>query len=232
MTHARDGYVVRTRDRDGALGDYRVSWVIGGKRMQDPLTIFPDGRWQVLPVYYHVTGKRWVDYNEEKQGRVGPEHPFFWTNFRRNANHECLDCHTTGLDVRYDAASHAWSTHFADAGVACEDCHGEYLEQVGYDATQAAPRKKPALKRKRARVPVEAEVPSLATYDDDQTAPDLDTLTSPDSGGNVDEVDDFDDSTTVEADAGDEAEEEDDVEPAAVDEEAEEVEEPAKDDEE
>jgi len=92
--------------------------------MQDPVTIFPDGRWQVLPVYYHVTTKEWVDYNEAKQGVVTPDHPFFWTNFRRTANRECLDCHVTGLDVRYDRETHRWTTSFTDAGVACESCHG------------------------------------------------------------------------------------------------------------
>lgn len=122
----RDGgrYVVRTRDRDGRLGDHDVAWVIGGKRMQDPVTILPDGRWQVLPVYFHVTTKEWVDYNEAKQGVVTPDHPFFWTNFRRTANRECLDCHVTGLDVRYDRQTHRWTTSFTEAGVACESCHG------------------------------------------------------------------------------------------------------------
>ncbi len=118
-------YVMRTRDGEGRLGDYAVSWVIGGKRMQDAVTVMDDGRWQVLPVYYHVTGKgAWVDYNAAKQGRVGPDHPNFWTNFARTANKECLDCHATGIDIRYDRATRTWSTSFADAGVACEACHG------------------------------------------------------------------------------------------------------------
>jgi HEAT repeat protein/tetratricopeptide repeat protein/cytochrome c554/c'-like protein len=125
MERTGDRYWVRTRDREGRLGDYPVSWVIGGKRMQDPITTLSDGRWQVLPVYYHVTGGgEWVDYNEARQGRVTPDHPFFWTNFRRSANHECLDCHVTGLEVRYERATHTWSTRFVDAGVACESCHG------------------------------------------------------------------------------------------------------------
>ena len=124
MRRRGDEYTVRTRDRGGALGDYPVAWVIGGKRMQDPLTVLEDGRWQVLPVYYHVTGRgEWVDYNEAKQGRVGPDHPFFWSNLRRTANHECLDCHVTGLDVRIDEADR-WTTGFVDAGVGCESCHG------------------------------------------------------------------------------------------------------------
>ncbi len=125
MTHPGPEFVVRTRDEAGRLGDHRVDWVIGAKRMQDPLTVLPDGRWQVLPVYYHVTGKgEWVDYNESKQGVVTPTHPFFWTNFRRTANRECLDCHSTGLDVRYAPSDHTWTTAFVDPGVACENCHG------------------------------------------------------------------------------------------------------------
>lgn len=124
-TPGPSGYVMRTLGADGKLDDFAVHWVIGGKRMQDTVTVLPDGRWQVLPVYYHVTGRgEWVDYTESKQGLVDPTHPFFWTNWRRNANHECLDCHTTGLRVRFDRPGHTLTTEFADPGVACESCHG------------------------------------------------------------------------------------------------------------
>lgn len=119
-----DRYVMRTHGSDGALADFPVDWLIGGKRMQDDVTIFADGRWQVLPVYFQVTQRRWVDYTESKQGPLTPDHPFFWANFRRMANRECLDCHVTGLRVRYAPTTQRWSTEFVDAGVACEDCHG------------------------------------------------------------------------------------------------------------
>src|SRR5262249_53685680 len=72
----------------------------------------------------HVTGKAWVDYTEAKQGSLAPDHPFYWTNFRRTANRECLDCHATGLAVRYDRAARRFTTEFADPGVTCEACHG------------------------------------------------------------------------------------------------------------
>jgi len=125
MSRKGESFVMRTRSREGQLHDYPVSWVIGGKRMQDSVAVMPDGRWQVLPVYFHVTGGgAWVDYNEAKQGRVTPDHPFFWTNFQRTANKECIECHATGIDVRYDRTSHQWSTELTDAGVACEACHG------------------------------------------------------------------------------------------------------------
>jgi len=116
-------YVMRTAGAEGAA-DWPIAWLIGGKRMQDTLTELADGRWQVLPVYFHVTGHEWVDYTETKQGALTPEHPFYWTNFRRTANRECLDCHTTGLFVSYDPAARKFDTWFADAGVGCEACHG------------------------------------------------------------------------------------------------------------
>jgi Flp pilus assembly protein TadD len=117
-------YLMHTAGADGTAADWPIAWLVGGKRMQDTLTVLADGRWQVLPVYFHVTGKAWVDYTEAKQGALTPEHPFYWTNFRRTANRECLDCHTTGLFVGYDEASGRFSTDFADAGVGCEACHG------------------------------------------------------------------------------------------------------------
>jgi HEAT repeats/Tetratricopeptide repeat/Cytochrome c554 and c-prime len=121
---ARGGFVMRTRGQGDAAEDYAVEWVVGGRHMQDNVTSFADGRWQILPVYFHVTSKRWVDYTETKQGALDRAHPFYWTNVRRLVQHECLDCHVTGMDVGYDEAQAKWTTSFVDAGVACESCHG------------------------------------------------------------------------------------------------------------
>jgi predicted CXXCH cytochrome family protein len=124
MTRTTTAFVMRTKGADGALGDYRIDHVLGGKRMQDTITVLADGRWQVLPISFHTSARAWVDYTETKQGALAPDHPFFWTNPRRMANHECLDCHTTGLRVSYDASTRAWTTTYADGRVGCESCHG------------------------------------------------------------------------------------------------------------
>ena len=124
-------YVMRTADREGHVDDHRVNWLVGGKRMQDMLTELDDGRWQVLPVYFHVTGRgEWVDYNEAKQGIVGPTHPFFWQNVRRTANRECLSCHATGVSVSYQRQTHHWVTSMVEPGVGCEACHGPGARHV------------------------------------------------------------------------------------------------------
>ena len=125
MRRDHGAYVMRTLSPRGAQEDFPVSWVIGGKRMQDYVTVLPGGRWQVLPVYFHLTGHPdWVDYTESKQGALTVDHPFFWANFRRMAVHECLDCHVTGLDAAYQRSPAGWTTRFVEPGVACESCHG------------------------------------------------------------------------------------------------------------
>ncbi|HEY8212454.1 MAG TPA: HEAT repeat domain-containing protein [Myxococcaceae bacterium] len=125
MRQDHGSYLMRAMNAQGAWEDFPVSWVIGGKRMQDYVTVLPGGRWQVLPVYFHLTGHpAWVDYTEAKQGALTVDHPFFWTNFRRMAVHECLDCHVTGLDAAYQRPPTGWTTHFVEPGVACESCHG------------------------------------------------------------------------------------------------------------
>lgn len=121
---AKGSYVMRTKGQGSEPADYVVSHVVGGRHMQDTLTELPDGRWQILPVYFHVTSRQWVDYNEARQGTTDPGHSYYWTNVRRMVQHECMDCHVTGMQVGYDEASARWTTDFADAGVACETCHG------------------------------------------------------------------------------------------------------------
>lgn len=121
---AKGGFVMRTRGQGREAQDYPVEWVVGGRHMQDNLTAFSDGRWQILPVYFHVTSRQWVDYTETKQGPLDHAHPFYWTNVRRLVQHECLDCHVTGMEVGFDEARGQWQTQFVDAGVACESCHG------------------------------------------------------------------------------------------------------------
>lgn len=102
-----------------------------------------------------------------------------------------------------------WGAEKVRAGEACEDCNGEYLEQVGHEVSKAPAKKKPALKRKKAKAAKETEPTPLASYDDDNTvAPDLNTLTGESVSDNVDDNEDYDD----------DVDDDDDEEPIDVDE--------------
>lgn len=45
-----------------------------------------------------------------------------------------------------------WGADKIKEGEGCDDCRGEFLELVGFDASKPAAKKKPALKRKRKKV--------------------------------------------------------------------------------
>src|SRR5262249_47630193 len=122
---SKDGaFFMKAQDRSGAFISHAVAYTFGAKHMQDYLTAMPDGRIQVLPVYYHVTSGKWVDFTTVKQGRLNPDHPFYWTNFRRTFNKECFDCHVTGMEINYNASEDRFNTKWIDLSVGCESCHG------------------------------------------------------------------------------------------------------------
>lgn len=121
----RDRFAMNAAGRDGAMRTWPVAFSIGGRRMQDFLTPFAGGRLQVLPIYWHATGSgEWVDYTTVKQGDLDPEHPFFWTNYARTFNKECVSCHVTGGSIGWNETRETFETRWAEPGVACEDCHG------------------------------------------------------------------------------------------------------------
>ncbi|MEW6735161.1 MAG: HEAT repeat domain-containing protein [Acidobacteriota bacterium] len=124
MFSANSKFFMKARARDNSLDSYPVTYTFGAKHMQDYLTLLPNGRIQVLPVYYHITGKQWVDFTTIKQGRLNPNHPFYWTNFRRTFNKECFDCHVTAMEINYDSVTDRFNTRWMDISVSCESCHG------------------------------------------------------------------------------------------------------------
>jgi len=75
-------WLMKAEIADGGYRPFPISWVIGGRRMQDFLAMLPGGRLQTLPIYWHATGKgEWVDYTTLKQGSLTTQHPFFWASF-------------------------------------------------------------------------------------------------------------------------------------------------------
>jgi len=124
MSRDASGFSMTAAGRDGTRRSWPAAWAIGGRRMQDFLTPFPDGRLQVLPVYWHATKSEWVDYTTLKQGPLDRQHPFFWTNYARTFNKECLACHVTGEEIGWNEAKGVFETTWKEPGVACERCHG------------------------------------------------------------------------------------------------------------
>jgi predicted CXXCH cytochrome family protein len=97
---------------------FEVHYTLGAKRFQGYLTRLPEGRIYVLPVFWHVAQKRWVDWKEITPVPDGDH------DLRQIWNITCFNCHATNLDANFDVASKTYDTTWTEMGLGCETCHG------------------------------------------------------------------------------------------------------------
>ena len=97
---------------------FEVHYTLGAKRFQGYLTRLPEGRIYVLPAFWHVAQKRWVDWKEITPVPDGDH------DLRQIWNATCFNCHATNLDANFNLASKTFGTTWTEMGVTCEACHG------------------------------------------------------------------------------------------------------------
>ena len=132
-------YFVNAADRDGKRREFEVTHTFGVYPLQQYLLATGRGRLQVLDVAWDARprargGQRWFRPAEGEEGAgVGAMH---WSAPAFNWNHQCADCHSTGLRKGYDAAADAFASTFAEVSVSCEACHGPAAAHVEWQQRQ------------------------------------------------------------------------------------------------
>lgn len=117
-----DGFWINTLNEDGEPQDYRVAYTFGVEPLQQYLIELPDGRLQAHPAAWDVLAKRWFHLYDGNG--VDSMHPLHWTKPQQNADFMCIECHTTGFQRGYDAATHTFDSQWQALGVGCQGCHG------------------------------------------------------------------------------------------------------------
>jgi HEAT repeat protein/tetratricopeptide repeat protein/cytochrome c552/cytochrome c554/c'-like protein len=111
-------FYVTESDLEHRERERRVDFTLGSRRIQHYLTTLDDGRIVVLAPSWDVGRQQWfhnmeiVDPEESNQTRVQ-----VW-----NAN--CVGCHVSQQQKRYEPASRRYQTRWMDFGTSCEVCHG------------------------------------------------------------------------------------------------------------
>lgn len=133
----REGrYVVRTDGEDGRLADFEVAWTFGWAPLQQYLIALPGGRLQPLQIAWDEPGRRWFHLLPQEKAPAGDV--LHWTGRYQTANTQCLSCHTTGFDKRYDPATDTFASTWAIPNVSCQSCHGPGSRHVAWAREQAA----------------------------------------------------------------------------------------------
>lgn len=97
---------------------FTVDYTLGSKRYQGYLSMLPEGRMYVLPVFWHVADKRWIDWKEITPIPEGAH------AIRQIWNANCFNCHATNIAQGFDATEKAYKTTWTEMGIGCEACHG------------------------------------------------------------------------------------------------------------
>lgn len=126
--HKSDGdYFVRTLGPDGVQRDYRVAYTFGVYPLQQYLVEFPGGRLQALTIAWDSRsksegGQRWFHLHPE--AHTQRDDRLHWSGLNYNWNFMCADCHSTGVQKRYQLSNHSYDTSWSEIDVGCEACHG------------------------------------------------------------------------------------------------------------
>ncbi len=97
---------------------HRVDYTLGSKRFQGYLSMLPDGRMYVLPVFWHVEAQRWLDWQETTPIPDGAH------DLKQIWNVNCFNCHATNIDRGYQPATGGYQSSWTELGIGCEACHG------------------------------------------------------------------------------------------------------------
>ncbi|MGQ0735981.1 MAG: multiheme c-type cytochrome [Acidobacteriota bacterium] len=118
---------------------FSVDYTLGAKRYQGYLSRLADGRIYVLPAFWHLESRRWLDWKEITPIPDGAH------DFQQIWNANCFNCHATNLAQGFDVATGRYDTTWTEMGIGCEACHGPGRAHVELmDSWEKDPALKPA----------------------------------------------------------------------------------------
>ena len=103
---------------------FTVDYTLGAKRYQGYLSTLPEGRIYVLPVFWHVATRRWVDWKEITPIPDGAH------EIRQIWNQNCFNCHGTNIVQGYQLDEAKYTSTWTEMGIGCEACHGPGRQHV------------------------------------------------------------------------------------------------------
>jgi len=123
----------------GTPQTFPVDYTLGHKRYQGYLSKLADGRIYVLPAFWHIESKRWLDWKEITPIPDGAH------DLRQIWNTNCFNCHATNLAQGFDVTTKRYETTWTEMGIGCEACHGPGRPHVELmEAWEKNPTAKPA----------------------------------------------------------------------------------------
>ncbi len=137
-----DAYHVEVTEKDGTTTDYRVHSVAGIEPLQQYLLETEPGRLQSFDVVWDSEEGGWFHLYPDQD--LPPDDGLHWTGPYKTWNARCAECHATGFEKNFDAASRRYASTQAEIGVGCEACHGPGAAHLAWAEALGTTREAPA----------------------------------------------------------------------------------------
>ncbi|MCE9593514.1 MAG: hypothetical protein K8S98_04910 [Planctomycetes bacterium] len=123
-----DAFIIEAPNASGAQQEFAIERTVGNRYKQRYLTRFADGSWHALPVQWFAHDGKFVEWR--RQASEAPGTGNFWMDDAWQWQLKCAGCHTTGLDLNYDAEKKSYVTEWRELAIGCEACHGPGVAHV------------------------------------------------------------------------------------------------------
>jgi tetratricopeptide (TPR) repeat protein len=118
LAHRKTGYFITESDLDGKPWEHHIEYVLGGRRVQQYMTTFPNGSIAVLSPTWDILHKKWISSRDAHNPEESASDPAqLW-------NKSCYGCHVSGEQKNFDPRQRQYRTQWREMGVSCESCHG------------------------------------------------------------------------------------------------------------
>lgn len=135
-------YHITVTEMDGVRTDYPVHSVVGIEPLQQYLLETEPGRLQSFDVVWDTERHHWFHLYPDQD--LPPDDGLHWSGPYKTWNARCAECHATGYEKTYDAATRSYASRQAEIGVGCEACHGPGRAHADWAATLGTEQEAPA----------------------------------------------------------------------------------------
>ena len=112
---------------------FPIKYTFGHYPLQQYLVETEQGKLQVLPFAWDSRakeegGQRW--YHNYSHEEVRPEDRLHWRQPLQNWNGMCADCHSDGLERKYNSVNNTFDSQFDNINIGCLSCHGDMSQHT------------------------------------------------------------------------------------------------------
>jgi Tfp pilus assembly protein PilF len=128
-------YTIKTDTLTAQAAELQLKYTFGIFPLQQYLTELPNGYIQSLPFAWDSRpkeqgGQQWFHLYANEP--IFPGDALHWRSNSHNANHMCIECHTTNFEKKFDPITQQFHSTWLEMGVGCESCHGPGSKHIAW----------------------------------------------------------------------------------------------------